>query len=126
MGMFVCVRVLCAACEDVKIGCMNTFCQSTLIYINDVVCNCKAAGATRSYCKHRGSFTPMYRGTWQCWCNIYIWSSFPTTVSSFNCFFDEVVISIMHIKFPSILPQHELMMDNDKSDNKTSNWNQFN
>ena len=40
--------------------------------------------------------------------------------------FYEVVILIMHIKFPSILPQHELMMDNDNADNKTSNWNQFN
>ena len=120
MWVFVCVR--CCA-QHVKIDCMYTFCQSTLI------CGVQLQSGRCNYvyyCKHRGGV--LHQRTEMCRAVLvqYIWSSFPTTMSPFNCFFYEIVISILHIKFPSILPQYELLMDNDKSDNETSNWNQFN
>ena len=114
----VCVcTLLCAAYEDWLYVHLST-------HVNDVVCNCKAAGATSTastegvlhQCTKVGRAVLVQ----------YIHMVFISNYNVFNCFFYEIVISIMHIKFLSILPQHELLMDNDKSDNETSNWNQFN
>ena len=90
-----CVSVCCV--QHVKIGCMNTFCQSTLMMWCAIAKRQVQLGLLLQ--AQREFYTNVQRCTGQCWCNIYIWSSFPTTMSS-TVFFYEVVISIMHIKFP--------------------------